>query len=109
MRKKQKDFNISEGLLGHDVTDYPDLAVISKKFKGFNLLWTTGHNWCGGWMWGCVCCGQHHTTGVVDGCGDVCVWEGEESWMGGVSVCCRYGYCGCGSECCVYVYVCMCV
>ncbi|KAA6356609.1 MAG: putative Dynein heavy chain 1, axonemal, partial [Streblomastix strix] len=45
MRKKLKEFNQNEGLLGREITEYPELQQTSKKFEGYYLLWTTANNW----------------------------------------------------------------
>ncbi|KAA6403986.1 MAG: putative dynein heavy chain family protein, partial [Streblomastix strix] len=44
MKKKLKEFNQNEGLLGREITEYPELQQTSKKFEGYYLLWTTANN-----------------------------------------------------------------
>ncbi|KAH7827931.1 dynein haevy chain 8, inner dynein arm 4 [Monocercomonoides exilis] len=45
MKKKQKEFSLNEGLLGREITEYPELNSTAKKFDGYNLLWSTANNW----------------------------------------------------------------
>jgi hypothetical protein len=38
MKKKMRKFNLNEGLLGHEQTEYPELNTTTKKLEGYNLL-----------------------------------------------------------------------